>query len=70
MDIGQLLAKAAEHAIKSLQVGLFSFGFFTLMATLLIVRLRGTKTMKQAMLMGVAAGAVGGVVMGVISLVT
>jgi hypothetical protein len=68
MDFGHFAVKAAQHVFQSLTVGVAGALFGTLMATLLIVRLRGAKTMRQALIMGVAAGCVVGAVMGIVAL--
>ena len=62
-----------EHLLTRLwdavRIALFASLFFSLIATCLVAKLRGARTLKRAAVLGLAAGSICGSVLGLLSLI-
>lgn len=59
-----------SKVIHALGIGLMAGAMMSVFATLILIRVRAARTVKQACLMGVVAGSVIGLVLGAIDLFT
>ena len=64
-----MLEHLVSRVADALRVTLYASLFFSLVATCLVMKLRGAKTLKRATVLGVAAGSLCGAVLGILALI-